>query len=1278
MRYLVITVMAAVLAVSCGGDATVVLTQDKTGTPDVVEEVAPFVEVHAEATPQDLEPEFPTLDSSPEGTGQEIGDGGWTPGPGEAGHACQSGDDCNEGYCIQTQDGLKCSQTCEEECPFGWQCSQYMPSLPDQVFICVPAHLDLCRPCENNTDCLSNEVGDGAACVPYGPAGNFCGSACDVVECPDGYDCLEVEDASGALTNQCVLADGECPCVQWFAADGAATECYAENDWGVCHGTRECKAAGLTECTAMIPQEEICNGDDDDCDGDLDEDTSGTECVVVNQFGTCAGIEECNDGELECVGDDPAPELCDGLDNDCDGTVDETFPDTDKDGTADCLENDIDGDGVIDIKDNCVADFNPSQVDFDLDGDGDVCDLDDDNDLTADEDDCAPKDQGTFPGADEECDGKDNNCDYVVDEGYPDSDSDGWKDCLDEDDDNDGIEDGLDCAPVDPLVHPGAVEACDGTDNNCDLTVDEGFPDSDNDGIADCVDGDLDGDGVLDVDDNCPAKQNSGQEDLDGDGVGDECDADVDGDSIPNGTDNCPDLKNTMQTDVDNDGLGDSCDSDADNDGTGNDDDNCALVYNPDQLDSDNDGVGDACEDDKDGDGVADMQDCAPLNPAIYPGAEEVCDGADNNCNSLPDEGFTDSDADGLKDCVDPDDDNDGDVDDSDCAPSDPGVSKFAAEVCDGIDNDCDVDIDEDLGTVACGKGQCSHKTAKCQGGELVQCDPFAGAEVEACDSVDNDCDGLVDEDMGFVSCGLGACFHMTAACEGGQLVECDPFAGAEVEVCDGVDNDCDGKTDEDMGTEACGQGQCFHVVSACIGGVVQACDPFAGALGEVCDGADNDCNGETDEGLGSTTCGLGGCEHTVDNCANGVANICNPLEGAALEACDGADNDCDGLVDEELGVIVCGKGQCEHLVDNCSGGQAGVCNPLEGQGDEICDGVDNDCDGQVDEDLGSTTCGVGECEHTVENCLGGQANECDPQEGAVDEVCDGLDNNCDGSTDEGFADTDDDKTPDCLDDDDDGDGYDDGDDCEPLNADVNPDADEDCGNGIDDDCDDAKDFADSDCVLLSCKDLALSDPNAGDGLYEIDPDGAGGDVAFEAYCKMNEHGGGWTLIATNAWDGAFNNTKIIDDSTFGSPSITSSYKGQTFNTVMFTDILFDNGGGEWALYKDIGSGQETYYAFQAAVPLTNCGIGTDYEWAMSEGNLASGKLCNTNLYIHVADWDGGASPCTSDEEAYGPAWSVDNNQGCPLDEPERNSFVSNQDGQNPWGSSTPLRMYVR
>jgi hypothetical protein len=93
----------------------------------------------------------------------------------------------------------------------------------------------------------------------------------------------------------------------------------------------------------------------------------------------------------------------------------------------------------------------------------------------------------------------------------------------------------------------------------------------------------------------------------------------------------------------------------------------------------------------------------------------------------------------------------------------------------------------------------------------------------------------------------------------------------------------------------------------------------------------------------------------------------------------------------------------------------------------EKCNTQDDDCDGDTDEDLGETSCGQGICLHTVDNCVEGEAVLCDPYEGSITEACNGQDDNCDGQTDEGFEDTNDDGIADCLTDDDDADGIPDG-----------------------------------------------------------------------------------------------------------------------------------------------------------------------------------------------------------------------------------------------------------
>jgi hypothetical protein len=1000
MKWTGIVIMAALLWSGCNEPQTDNPPPDSGMDQTIVDDLAadsqgetsqPEVILELRQPPQDTtEMDFTISDLS-----TDTDDTGYEPQPGESGAPCNADGECDSYFCIQTPDGQQCTTTCTEECPFDWQCVQHTPSLPDQISICVPAFQSLCRPCLTNAECWVNSIDAGERCVPYGPAGSFCGSNCDNDNtCPTDYSCSATNDISGAAVNQCVRPDTECTCAQWFADQGATTDCYVENEFGACTGERHCTAIGLTTCTAETPIPESCNSLDDDCDLEVDEDLSGGDCLVVSQYGTCPGTEFCLNGQLICEGDKAKAELCDGEDNDCDGLVDEDYPDTDKDGVADCLEADKDGDGIVDGLDNCPANFNPQQQDHDLDTIGDPCDPDDDNDQTADEFDCAPKDASVHPGAEEACDGKDNNCNYIVDEGFIDSDTDGWKDCTDDDDDNDGIPDASDCAPLDPQIKPGAKEVCDGLDNDCDFDTDEGFGDADQDGLADCIDDDSDGDDIVDWADNCPLAPNPMQEDLDQDGSGDACDSDQDGDSIPNSLDNCDTVINTLQSDVDDDDMGDACDDDIDGDTIANEEDNCLLVANEEQHDADEDGIGDACEEDTDGDGDTDDYDCAPLNPAANHAALEVCNGMDDNCDGAVDEDLGSVSC-GLGSCLHTVDKcQDGLY--SICNP----FIGAEVEICDDSDNDCDGLVDEDLGTTTCGTGECWHTVVNCSKGQQIVCDPKEGASDEVCDGKDNDCDGLVDEELPTFACGKGVCFHTTQSCIGGQPVVCDPEQGKGPEQCDGLDNDCDEEIDEDLGSTTCGFGECAHTVDNCSNGSFNICNPFDGVSPESCDLKDNDCDGLIDEDLGNTTCGVGQCFHTIPNCIDGQTPDCNTFEGATDEVCDGKDNDCDGSVDDGLGDITCGLGQCEHSVPACSNGIAQICNPLEGTQPESCDKIDNDCNGLVDDALGTTTCGQGICEHTIDNCATGAPQICNPLEGAGTEICDELDNNCDGITD--------------------------------------------------------------------------------------------------------------------------------------------------------------------------------------------------------------------------------------------------------------------------------------
>ncbi len=200
-------------------------------------------------------------------------------------------------------------------------------------------------------------------------------------------------------------------------------------------------------------------------------------------------------------------------------------------------------------------------------------------------------------------------------------------------------------------------------------------------------------------------------------------------------------------------------------------------------------------------------------------------------------------------------------------------------------------------------------------------------------------------------------------------------------------------------------RGICGRGIVACTDGRA-SCRPTIqpGERREICNGDDDDCDGVLDNGFdkdkdGYTTCG----------------GDCNDRDAAihpdAVERCDGVDNNCNGLPDDGFnigGLCAAGIGECrrEGRLHCAAGGLSSECDAKPGPpSPEVCNGRDDDCNGEKDEGLGEISCGVGVCRRSIPACVDGKNAVCAPGESSAELCGNGLDDNCDGRSDEGFAD---------------------------------------------------------------------------------------------------------------------------------------------------------------------------------------------------------------------------------------------------------------------------------
>ncbi|MEK7607095.1 MAG: putative metal-binding motif-containing protein [Patescibacteria group bacterium] len=901
-----------------------------------------------------------------------------------------AGDSC-EGKGVCPDGVLECDG------PSGLKCST-MPGGSAYV-----GTLEICDGADNDCDGAVDEEIDGIhaagdPCIGQGVCGigtyecasnSFTQIVCSTMLGGSAY-VGNLERCDDELDNDCDGAVNEdCLCVHEQGATLANQKLCGSSNKGACHyGTQECQPSGTWGACVdnTEPESEICDGVDNDCNGKIDDGYKiGDSCTMPGICG--AGVVECVMGttqtrcstEAGASNNKSTAEICDTLDNDCDGVADEDyFVGAFCQGKGICSTGEIECASIVTTR--CSTD---------------------------------PKGSDDASSA-EVCDTLDNDCDAVVDNGVKNA-----------------------CGYCGVVPVDGPPNACDTIDNDCDGLVDEGCVCEDGKtqpcgsvqaGVGICIAG-------IQVCDagmwsaTCFGVTNPATEVFDMTPAKDEdCDGAVNEGGVCATGDHraCGLTLGVCKPGVEAcgaagqwdgicvgvvvggfDGPPGSCDG-LDNDCDGTVDENCGGCVS---------GVVLACGSNtgicKQGTQtcIGGLWDATCVNSAP-PLTIELCNGLDDNCDGNVPANESDADGDGVRPCGVP----------TDCNNANDAIRPGATELCDGVDNNCSGQPDENyfVGAPCNGVGACAVTPGIIECASLVamRCSTgpggsaYAGSAdgpLGACDGVDNDCDGVVDETCGgCVSgntrvCGTntGICKQGTQTCINGSwdAVCVGSTAPLVAELCNGLDDNCDGATPLNE-LDSDGDG-----VRVCAGDCNDANTSIRPGAGESCDGVDNDCDGLIDEApyyVGAPCEGEGVCSTGVIECATTSSTRCstNPggsAYGGGTEVCDTLDNDCDGQIDEGV------KNAC------------GYCGAVPADGTpNACDGVDNDCDGQTDETCacndgaqlacGPPQAGVGICVAGIQVCNNGAWGACQNAVNPAAEICNGLDDNCNGQVDEGLT----------------------------------------------------------------------------------------------------------------------------------------------------------------------------------------------------------------------------------------------------------------------------------
>ena len=652
-------------------------------------------------------------------------------------------------------------------------------------------------------------------------------------------------------------------------------------------------SCGISSCTAQHTTGS-CNNPCNEA-GTPTDNTDAT-CGACTPACSCeSGYVDLNSNMADGCECQISTEICDNLDNDCDGQVDE--------GLTTTYYRDADGDGYGTPSSTTQACTIPSGY-------------------AANNQDCNDNNAAIKPGATEICDSSDNDCDSSIDENpSPSTPLCGIKTCP-----SDGCYDTDSNSVADTYSDyiDSCSKTCSGTcqDCSCSYTTPTKSQDNDNDGIENrcdteadelgCKDSlDNDGDAKIDYSDSgCTDFCTSCE--LCGEGFFDVCTQSECGNC---GT-NCKFA------------LPFSCCIDSDYDNICNTDDNCQDISNSNQLDTDNDGTGDACE----------LCDSEPSLTTPSETPEQTCnDNIDNDCDSLID--ISDNDcrcpegttlcADGIcrENCDDVDCDNDNFCDDSEgCACPD----------CDELQDNCETGLICDYSSASCvGPPPCPEGTTLCADSYCrencgtdpgpddgdTECDAGEGCNVAACDSLQDSCENWLICDYSSKQCTDGPpCREGTTLCADGICRgTCDTPSGCNSDsVCDI--------------TESCGCADCNNLQDSCEAGLV--CDYNAGICTDgppcpkgtaLCE--DGSCKSDCTNNGGDASCLTEGESGTA---------ACDPGEGCSCDDCDTMQDSCENglFCDYTTGLCSDEDDLSSTLCEATAPGIQGIC---DAHGERYC-----------------------------------------------------------------------------------------------------------------------------------------------------------------------------------------------------------------------------------------------------------------------------------------------------------------------------------------------------